>query len=149
MTARPVDNQRIQELYVQLNAIRRRIELLKLTAQDFKNDNDPDSLSAAYADAVIVLFYRAIEEANELSYETKLDYPGIPWDQIRGMRNAVAHAYFKLDLPTVWDTIEHDLPALGEVCESYAEQHGLELDPFSVTAAPSLYDEVMSADGEK
>ena len=95
MTALPIDNQRIQELYVQLNAIRKRIELLKLTAQDFSNDNDQDSLSAAYVDAVIVLFYRAIEEANELSYETKLDYPDIPWDQIRGMRNAVAHAYFK------------------------------------------------------
>lgn len=149
MTARPVDNQRIQELYDQLNAIRKRIELLKLTAQDFSNDNDQDSLSAAYVDAVIVLFYRAIEEANGLSYETKLDYPDIPWDQIRGMRNAVAHAYFKLDLPTVWDTIEHDLPALREVCESYAEQHGLKLEPCAPSSAPSLYDEVVSAGEEE
>ena len=147
MTARPADNQRIQELYIQLNAIRKRIELLNLTAQDFSNDTDPDSLSAAYVDAVIVLFYRAIEEANELSYETKWEYPNIPWDQIRGMRNAVAHAYFKLDLPTVWDTIEHDLSALREVCEQYAENHGLKFDPHAVSSQLSLYDEVMNVEG--
>lgn len=147
MTARPVDNRRIQELYTQLNAIRKRIELLNLTAQDFSNDTDSDSLSAAYVDAVIVLFYRAIEEANELSYETKREYPNIPWDQIRGMRNAVAHAYFKLDLPTAWDTIEHVLPALREVCEKYAEKLGLKLDSHAASSQLSLYDEVMGAEG--
>lgn len=35
-----------------------------------------------------------------------------PWHQIRGMRNAVIHEYFRVDVETVWQTIQLDLPLL-------------------------------------
>jgi uncharacterized protein with HEPN domain len=39
-------------------------------------------------------------------------YPGVPWKKTRDMRNVLAHAYFGVDLPTVWKTIQEDLPPL-------------------------------------
>ena len=36
----------------------------------------------------------------------------IPWDDMRAMRNVVAHEYDRLNLRTVWDTIHSDLPPL-------------------------------------
>jgi uncharacterized protein with HEPN domain len=39
-------------------------------------------------------------------------YPGFPLKSAYGMRNALAHGYFKIDLDVVWRTIERDLPLL-------------------------------------
>ena len=36
----------------------------------------------------------------------------IPWKSMRGMRNRIAHGYFEIDLPTVWDTLQTALPDL-------------------------------------
>lgn len=38
--------------------------------------------------------------------------PSIPRNSMRGMRNWLAHGYFDIDLDSVWDTLQHDLPAL-------------------------------------
>lgn len=38
--------------------------------------------------------------------------PTLPWHQIRGMRNAVIHEYFRVDLAVIWETIQSDLPIL-------------------------------------
>ena len=36
----------------------------------------------------------------------------IPWLDISGMRNVIAHGYFDVNLPILWRTIEEDLPPL-------------------------------------
>jgi uncharacterized protein with HEPN domain len=36
----------------------------------------------------------------------------IPWDKMRALRNIVAHEYFGVQLPIVWETIERRLPLL-------------------------------------
>lgn len=36
----------------------------------------------------------------------------IPWRDIRGMRNAVIHEYFQVDLEIIWRTAQSDLPTL-------------------------------------
>lgn len=41
-------------------------------------------------------------------------HPDIAWRSIRGMRNRIAHGYFDLDLDTVWDTVQAELPKLVE-----------------------------------
>jgi uncharacterized protein with HEPN domain len=38
----------------------------------------------------------------------------IPWTNMRGMRNQVAHSYSDTNLATVWDTVINDLPVLFE-----------------------------------
>ena len=127
MTARPIDEERIQELYARINEVYERISEFSLTESDFSRDRAKSRVVAAYVDSVVVSFYRAIEEANNLTFDTKAEYPAIPWEQVRGMRNAIAHAYFSLDLPTVWRTIQDDLPELKKVCEQYAADHNVSL----------------------
>jgi uncharacterized protein with HEPN domain len=39
-------------------------------------------------------------------------HPEIPWAQMRGMRNRMAHGYFDIDLNIVWDTVQTSLPQL-------------------------------------
>ncbi len=38
--------------------------------------------------------------------------PAIPWRNIRGMRNRIAHGYFDINLEVVWDTVQTALPDL-------------------------------------
>ncbi len=38
--------------------------------------------------------------------------PEIPWTNIRGMRNQIAHGYFDIDFGVVWETVRISLPNL-------------------------------------
>jgi uncharacterized protein with HEPN domain len=38
--------------------------------------------------------------------------PEVPWADIRGMRNRVAHEYFGVDVKVLWETVREDLPTL-------------------------------------
>lgn len=39
-------------------------------------------------------------------------HPEIPWQQMRGMRNRMAHGYFEINLDIIWDTVQTALPDL-------------------------------------
>jgi uncharacterized protein with HEPN domain len=39
-------------------------------------------------------------------------YAAVPWRNIRGMRNRIAHGYFDLNLDVVWETVQTALPEL-------------------------------------
>lgn len=45
-----------------------------------------------------------------------------PWHQIRGMRNAVIHEYFRVDVETVWQTAQEDLPMLRVALQRILEK---------------------------
>lgn len=52
------------------------------------------------------------EAASRVTDETQREYPGIPWNDIVGMRNRLIHVYFDIDIEIVWNTIVNDLPDL-------------------------------------
>jgi uncharacterized protein with HEPN domain len=52
------------------------------------------------------------EAARGLSEKTKAENPDIPWDEIIGMRHRIVHEYFRVDLITLWQTIQFDIPDL-------------------------------------
>lgn len=39
-------------------------------------------------------------------------HPELPWRNMRGMRNRMAHGYFDIDLDVVWETVQEWLPVL-------------------------------------
>lgn len=41
-----------------------------------------------------------------------VDHPEIPWRNMKGMRNRIAHGYFDIDLDIVWNTVQSALPQL-------------------------------------
>ncbi len=58
-------------------------------------------------------------------------HPDFPLKSAYGMRNALAHGYFKVDLDVVWRTIEKDLPLMdiqvAEVLASLTSSPGSSL----------------------
>jgi len=36
----------------------------------------------------------------------------VPWRRITGLRDVLAHAYFSIDLPIVWNIVQVELPPL-------------------------------------
>jgi uncharacterized protein with HEPN domain len=51
--------------------------------------------------------------------------PEIPWADVRGMRNRVAHEYFGVDVKVLWQTVHDDLPPLIETLRVLAARSDL------------------------
>jgi uncharacterized protein with HEPN domain len=58
------------------------------------------------------------EAAKKIPDKSREMHPGIPWQEISGMRDKLIHEYFGVDLNTVWDTIQEDLSPLKEAVEN-------------------------------
>lgn len=57
------------------------------------------------------------EAARLVSQQTRQAHPEIPWEQMIGMRNRLIHEYFRVNLKTVWETVQNDLPRLIALIE--------------------------------
>jgi uncharacterized protein with HEPN domain len=57
------------------------------------------------------------EAATKVSIDFRDAHPGLAWGSMIGMRNRLIHAYFKVDLSIVWDTVQNDLPSLKQQVE--------------------------------
>lgn len=54
------------------------------------------------------------EAASKLSADLRERYPAVPWRDIIGLRNVVAHGYFALQWERIWLTITDRVPVLRE-----------------------------------
>lgn len=54
-------------------------------------------------------------------------HPEIPWRNIRGMRNRIAHGYFEINLEIVWETVQSALPEL------HSQLSSISVDPDSAS----------------
>jgi len=67
--------------------------------------------------AVIMSLIEIGEAASKISAndpEFVSQNPTIPWAQMRGMRNRIAHGYFDIDLEIVWQTVVTAIPDLNQ-----------------------------------
>lgn len=56
------------------------------------------------------------ELAKNFSNDFIKQYSKVPWKQIKGMRDKVAHGYGTLDLDLVYNTSQTEIPALLNYC---------------------------------
>lgn len=63
-------------------------------------------------DAVIRNLEIIGEAGGYVPEEIRTRYPALPWSEMRGMRNILAHAYFRVSLSIVWQAAVNDLPPL-------------------------------------
>jgi uncharacterized protein with HEPN domain len=57
------------------------------------------------------------EAAVRLKDEAETLCPGVPWRDIRGIGNWLRHQYDQVEVETVWNTIQDDLPPLKVAVE--------------------------------
>jgi uncharacterized protein with HEPN domain len=74
--------------------------------------------SAFVADPLLIRAAKNIvaeigEAAKDLDDELLATMPGVPWKNVKGMRDKVVHDYPEVDLDVMWDTLAHGLPAVG------------------------------------
>lgn len=72
-------------------------------------------------DAVIRNIEVIGEAANRLSPEFIAMHNTIPWRDIAGMRHRLIHGYMTVNLQTVWNVVERELPGLEKQVRSVLE----------------------------
>ena len=68
---------------------------------------DSKTLKAVVADLILIG-----EAARYVPENVVTAYPGIPWAQMRGMRNHIVHGYDQIDLEIVWRVVQDEFPPL-------------------------------------
>lgn len=63
-------------------------------------------------DALLFQFVVIGEAVKHLAPETRGSAPEIPWADIAGLRDLIAHEYFRIDIHRVLEIVERDLPSL-------------------------------------
>lgn len=69
------------------------------------------------SDAVIRQFEIIGEAVKGLPDTLRQRETGVPWQAIAGFRDVLSHAYFAIDLLTVWDAATAKLPSVQQACE--------------------------------
>lgn len=73
-------------------------------------------------------FERALEIIGEASknlpQELKNRHPDVPWRDIAGMRDVLAHGYFEISPEIVWKTVKNDLENLKTAIEQMIDDAG-------------------------
>lgn len=69
---------------------------------------------ADYRDVVCMNIFQIGELSNQISDKLHEQMNDIPWHQMYGIRNILAHAYIKIEDGIVWQTVKNDIPVLKE-----------------------------------
>lgn len=89
-----------------LEAIERALRITSgITVDDFQKD---EVKVLAVMTCVSILG----EAANRIPEEVRNKHPEVAWDEIRGIRNIIAHEYFRVDENILFDTCQSHLPIL-------------------------------------
>jgi uncharacterized protein with HEPN domain len=72
-------------------------------------------------DAILRNLHIVGEAVKNLPMDLRERHPDVPWREIAGMRDFVAHAYFSLDFDILWSAIQGNVPQLGHKVELILE----------------------------
>lgn len=101
---------KIDKNIFRLKHILESIEKIKFITKDLSFDLfDKDWISQ---DVVIRNLEIIGEAGNHISEDLKEKYAEIKWNEIRGLRNIIAHVYFEVDNRQIWDTVQDNIPEL-------------------------------------
>ncbi len=90
---------------------------IEQTVERFGNSADVFRQDPIYRNAVALCILQIGELVGKLTDDFREQHPAIPWRQIKGMRNIVAHSYGTVDPEITWEIIIDDIPKLKAYCE--------------------------------
>ena len=79
----------------------------------------PDGMKTLAADCMLLeAIGESVKKVDTKTFGNLLPLrPEIPWKQVMGMRNHIAHGYFDINTDLVWDVIRNDLQPLKEAID--------------------------------
>ncbi|MCK5679304.1 DUF86 domain-containing protein [bacterium] len=93
------------------------IELIKTYVKDYTQDDFFDDQKTQ--DAVIRNLEIIGQALKDFGVDTLVEnIPQMPWHQICGMRNVLAHEYLGVDVILVWETVQNQLVTLQDALEN-------------------------------
>jgi uncharacterized protein with HEPN domain len=95
---------------------------VKFTRGKSRDDLDSNEMLAL---ATIHLIEMLGEASRNISTEIERSYPEVPWEQISGTRNRLAHGYIDVDLDIIWTIITCDLPPLIKQLKRIIKNEGI------------------------
>ena len=63
-------------------------------------------------DALLFQFVVLGEAVKNLSDETRRSAPEVPWASVAGLRDLIAHEYFRIEMARIVEIVERDIPQL-------------------------------------
>lgn len=72
--------------------------------------------------AIAMCILQIGELVGKLTDSFKAQYRGMPWRDIKSMRNIAAHNYGEMDIEVLWETVTTDIPELREYCKSILDK---------------------------
>jgi uncharacterized protein with HEPN domain len=103
------EHERLRDIQDAIAAIRKHLEQAGETAAA---KEDP-----LLHDALLFQFVVIGEAVKHLSPETRESAPETPWADIAGLRDLIAHEYFRIDMHRVLEIVERDLPPLEQAID--------------------------------
>ncbi len=82
----------------------------------------PGSFDRKTSDAVLYNLVVIGEAAAQISDETRALAPEIPWTRIVGLRNLIAHEYFRIDLDVIQAIVSEQLDTLDRTAERLIDE---------------------------
>jgi len=95
------------------------------TIKYFGNSFETFKSNSIYRNAISMCVLQIGELTGHLSDSFKEMYNEVPWKNIKGMRNFMAHKYGDISISTVWEAIAEDVPELRNYCNSILEKHNV------------------------
>jgi uncharacterized protein with HEPN domain len=81
------------------------------------NKTDPKMDDPLLHDALLFQFVVIGEAVKHLAPETRDSAPETPWANIAGLRDLIAHEYFRIDIRRVLEIVEQELPPLEQTID--------------------------------
>lgn len=87
--------------------------------RQYTSQHSADSFSGdqLVVDAVVRNLEIIGEAASYVPTEVQQQHPEVPWIEMKGMRNLLAHEYFGVSTAIVWATTQNNLPPLIPLLE--------------------------------
>lgn len=82
----------------------------------FKNDIDT-------RDIICFNVFQIGELAKSLTDDFIKEYNEVPWKDIKGMRDRIAHGYGTIDFSIIWVTANEDIEILGKYCRKILDDN--------------------------
>lgn len=92
---------------------------VSMALEDYDFSRERFEKSPVFRNACSMPLCQIGELAKHLSNDALTKMRGIPWKNVKGMRDFFVHEYHHMNIQTIWEAALEDVPALRKVCSEY------------------------------